>query len=82
MESLKPGFESVKSGAADSEIAELRESVNKLQREMRQPTIRVNLMDRRDSAQPSPVNVGAAIVAAQRKLRTKAAQWLSARNQF
>jgi hypothetical protein len=55
MESLVPGFGSAKSGAADSEIAELRESVNKLRREIRQLTARVNVMDRRDSAQPSPV---------------------------
>jgi hypothetical protein len=61
MESLVPGFGSVKSGAADSEIAELRESVNKLRREIGQLTARVSLMDRRDSAQPSPVDVGAAV---------------------
>lgn len=54
MASLTAGFGSVKSGgAADSEIAELRESVNSLRRDIRQLTARVNLTDRRDSATES-----------------------------
>ena len=49
MESMIPGFGMFKvGGTSDAEIADLREAVNKLRREVRQLTARVNLTDRRD----------------------------------
>jgi hypothetical protein len=50
MESLVPGFGFPKSGASASEIEELREGLNKLHREVRQVTAKVNLLDRQDEA--------------------------------
>lgn len=48
MESMVPGFGLFKNGSSGAEVEELREAVNKLRREVRQLTARVNLTDRRD----------------------------------
>jgi hypothetical protein len=48
MESMVPGFGLFKNSSSDAEVEELREAVNKLRREVRQLTARVNLTDRRD----------------------------------
>jgi hypothetical protein len=49
MESLVPGF-LPKSSAPASEVEELREGFNKLRREVRQLTAKLNLLDRQDEA--------------------------------
>jgi hypothetical protein len=48
LESLVPGFGSLKGEASSGEMDELREVVNKLRRDMRALTARVNLLDRGD----------------------------------
>ncbi len=48
MESMAPGFGLFKSGSSGAEVEELRDAVNKLRREVRQLTARVNLTGRRD----------------------------------
>jgi hypothetical protein len=50
LESLAPGFGALKGEASSGEIEELREAVNKLRRDMRALTARVNLVDRGDEA--------------------------------
>ena len=50
MESLMPGFGFPKSSTSTSEIEELREGLNKLRREVRQLTAKMNLLDRQDEA--------------------------------
>jgi hypothetical protein len=53
MESLAGGFGSLGSEGSDAESAELREAVNKLRRELRQLTAKVNLLDRGAEARNS-----------------------------
>ena len=50
LESMVPGFGLLKGGASDAETEELREALNKLRREVRQLTAKVNLLDRQTEA--------------------------------
>jgi hypothetical protein len=50
LESLMPAFGSPKGGASASEVEEMREGMNKLRREVRQLTAKLNLLDRQDEA--------------------------------
>src|SRR5215467_5934199 len=50
LESLAPGKAAGSAGAGAGEVAELREAVGRLRRDVRALTARVNLMDRREPA--------------------------------
>lgn len=50
IETMVPGPGFSKPSASSAEIEEMREGLNKLRREVRQLTARVNLLDRRDEA--------------------------------